>query len=166
MLRKDLLHAVRGLRKSPAFVLISVGTIALGIGASTAIFSVVNAVLLLPLPYRDAGKLALIESDMRRRNVVDFPFSGPDFDDMRRQTTQFQEIAGIFTGRAVVRDERGDPSLLRFGSITPNFLHILGGRVVLGRDFTDADGTPPPAATGAAAAAPGPPPPTVAILSD
>lgn len=70
MLGKDLLHAARGLRKSPALALISIGTIALGIGASTAIFSVVNAVLLQPLPYRDAGRLALIESDMRRRWFV------------------------------------------------------------------------------------------------
>jgi hypothetical protein len=119
MLVKDLLHASRGLRKSPAFALISIGTIALGIGASTAIFSVVNAVLLQPLPYRDAGRLTLIESDMRRRNVVDFPFSGPDFDDMRHDTTQFEEIGAIFSGRAVVRDDTGEPAVLTNAAVTP-----------------------------------------------
>jgi predicted permease len=170
MLGKEVLLAVRGLRKSPAFAVISIVTIALGIGASTAIFSVVNAVLLQPLPYRDAGSLALIESDMRHRNVVDFPFSGPDFDDMRHQTTQFQEIAGIFSGRAVVRDESGQPALLRQGAVTPNFLHLLGARVILGRDFTDADAIPPPPAPAAAGNPPAAPPqpqlPTIAILSD
>jgi hypothetical protein len=137
MFGKDLLHATRGLRKNPAFAVISIATIALGIGASTAIFSVVNAVLLQPLPYRDAGRLALIESDMRHRNVVDFPFSGPDFDDMRHGTTQFAEIAAIFSGRAVVRDDSGEPALLSNAAVTPNFIRLLGGHVVLGRDFAD-----------------------------
>ena len=166
MLGKDLLHAVRGLRKSPAFAVISIATIALGIGASTAIFSVVNAVLLQPLPYRDAGRLALIESDMRHRNVVDFPFSGPDFDDMRHSNTQFEEIAGIFTNRSVVRDDSGEPALLNNAAVTPNFLHLLGGHVVLGRDFTDNDAIPqaPPAAGNAPPAQPALP--TIAILSN
>jgi putative ABC transport system permease protein len=168
MLGKDLLHAVRGLRKSPAFTLTAVATIALGIGASTAIFSVVNAVLLQPLPYHDAGRLALIESDMRHRNVVDFPFSAPDYDDMRRGATQFQDIAGINTFRAPVRDDAGEPAIIRTGGVTPNCLRLLGARVVLGRDFTDADATAPPAAApGAPAAAPAaPPPPAIAILSN
>ena len=152
----DLLHAARGLRKSPAFALTSIATIALGIGASTAIFSVVNAVLLQPLPYRDADRLALIESDMHRRNVVDFPFSAPDYDDMRHGATQFEEIAGIFTGRAVVRDESGEPEQVRNGAVTANFFHVLGAHVVLGRDFIDGDTMPQPVAPnlapGAAAA--------------
>jgi putative ABC transport system permease protein len=166
MLGKDLLHAIRGLRKSPGFAVISIATIALGIGASTAIFSVVNAVLLQPLPYRDAGRLALIESDMRRRNVVDFPFSGPDFDDMRHGNTQFEEIAGVFTDRAVVHDDTGEPAVLSTAAVTPNFIRLLGGRVTLGRDFTDNDATPQaPAAAGAAPAAQ-PALPTMAILSN
>jgi len=169
MLVQDLLHASRGLRKSPAFALISIGTIALGIGASTAIFSVVNAVLLQPLPYRDAGRLTLIESDMRRRNVVDFPFSGPDFDEMRHATTQFEEIGAIFTGRAVVRDDRGEPALLTNAAVTPNFFHILGGRVALGRDFTENDAIPQPPAAGNVAGnaqAAQPRLPIIAILSN
>ncbi|MEI9975523.1 MAG: ABC transporter permease [Ignavibacteriota bacterium] len=165
MLGKDLVHAARGLRKSPAFAVISIATIAMGIGASTAIFSVVNAVLLQPLPYRDAARLALIESDMRRRNVVDFPFSGPDFDDMRHGNTQFEEIAGIFTGRSVVRDDSGEPTLLSNAAVTPNLLPMLGGRIALGRGFTDADATPPPAAV-AGNAAQGPPAAAAAILSN
>ena len=171
MLGKDLLHAARGLRKSPAFTLTAVATIALGIGAGTAIFSVVNAVLLQPLPYRDAGRLAFIESDMRHRNVVDFPISGPDYSDMRRENTQFEDIAAIVTGRANVRDDFGEPELIRNGAATCNFLRVLGARVVLGRDFIEADCTPPPPAPAPApGAAPAPPPglplPVMAILSD
>jgi len=169
MLGKDLLHAARGLRKSPAFTLTAVATIALGIGASTAIFSVVDAVLLQPLPYPDAGRLAFIESDMRHRNVVDFPISGPDYSDMRRENTQFEDIAAIFTGRANVRDDFGEPELIRNGAATCNFLRVLGARVVLGRDFNEADCTPPPPAPAPGAAPappPGPPLPVMAILSD
>ncbi len=166
MLGKDLLQAVRGLRKSPAFTLTAVATIGLGIGASTAIFSVVNAVLLEPLPYRDAGRLALIESDMRHRNVVDFPFSAPDYDDMRRGTTQFQDIAGVVTFRMPVMDDAGEPAIIRAAGVTPNFLRLLGARVVLGRDFTDADATAPPAAAPGAPAAAQAPPPAIAILSN
>jgi putative ABC transport system permease protein len=166
MLGRDLLHAARGLRKDPAFALTSIATIALGIGASTAIFSVVNAVLLQPLPYRDAGRLALIQSDLRRRNVFDFPFSGPDFDDLRHQTTQFQEIAAVASGRVVVNDERGEPSLLINGIVTPNFFRVLGARVVLGRDFTEADATPQPPPGPGSAPASQTGPPVIVILSN
>src|ERR1035441_4931534 len=105
---------------------------------------------------------------MRHRNVVDFPFSAPDYDDMRRATTQFQDIAGIISFRTPVLDDAGEPAIIRTGGVTPNFLRLLGARVVLGRNFTDADATAPPAAApGAAAAAPPvPPPPAIAILSN
>ena len=165
MLAKEFLHSVRGLRKNPAFTVTAVATIALGIGASTAIFSVVNAVLLQPLPYRDPGRLAFIESDMRHRNVVDFPFSAPDFDDLRRSTTQFQEVAAVNTNRGVaVRDESGEPELIPTAGVTPNFFHLLGARIALGRDFTATDCTLPPRP--AAGAPPAPPTPAIAILSD
>src|ERR1035438_5149579 len=83
MLVKDLAFALRTLRRSPAFALTAVVTIALGIGASTAIFSVANAVLLRPLPYRNPDRLVLACADMRKRNVKDFPFSNADYFDLR-----------------------------------------------------------------------------------
>ena len=84
---RDLVFALRSLRQHPAFALTAVLTLALGIGASTAIFSVVNAVLLRPLPYAEAERLVLIWGDMRARNVTDFPFSPPNFLDLKQQST-------------------------------------------------------------------------------
>src|SRR5262249_52878667 len=72
---RDLALSARSLRKTPAFTITSIITIALGIGASTAIFSVVNAVLLRPLPYANRDKLVIITNDLTRRNVKDFPLA-------------------------------------------------------------------------------------------
>lgn len=139
---KDFVYAARSLRKSPAFALTAVLTIALGIGASTAIFSLVHAVLLRPLPYSDPQRLAIVWGDQRARNVTDWPFSGPDFDDLRRQADLFEEIAAMNSARAVIPAENGQSEALRTGMVTPNFFRMMGARVVLGRDFVDADIVP------------------------
>src|SRR5919107_4668928 len=96
---RDLSFAVRSLKRQPAFAITAVLTIALGIGATAAIFSVVNAVLLRPLPYNDAARLGTIWSDLRQRNVVDFPLPPGDFFDLRKDTTQFEAFAAIQTFR-------------------------------------------------------------------
>src|SRR3954469_24506585 len=72
--RKDFVHAVRSLLHHRGFAVTAILTLALGIGASTAVFSVVNAVLLRPLPYANADRLMLVWGDMRARKVTDFPF--------------------------------------------------------------------------------------------
>ncbi len=94
-LRKDFVHAFRTLRRHPGFALTVILTLALGIGASTAIFSVVNAVLLRPLPYADASGLALIWGDMRARKVNDFPFAPFSYRELKKNSTAFQDIASI-----------------------------------------------------------------------
>ncbi len=95
---RDLAFAGRTLRKSPVFALTAALTIALGVGASTAIFSVTNAVLLRPLPYQKPDQLVIIPSDMRNRGVKDFPFSNANFIDLREATKgEFQGLAGVFT---------------------------------------------------------------------
>src|ERR1700723_254738 len=93
--------AARAVRKSPTFALTAILTIALGVGASTAIFSVANAVLLRPLPYKNPDRLVNIMSDMRARNVRDFPISTENYIDLRNATKdQFEDTAAVFTGRA------------------------------------------------------------------
>ena len=98
MFFRDLAFAGRTLRKSPVFALTAAITIALGVGASTAIFSVTNAVLLRPLPYKNPDQLVIIPTDMRNRGVKDFPFSNANFIDFREATkNEFQGLAGVFT---------------------------------------------------------------------
>jgi putative ABC transport system permease protein len=166
---RDLAFAGRTLRKSPVFTLTAVLTIALGVGASTAIFSVTNAVLLRPLPYKDPDRLVIAASDMRNRNVRDFPFSNEDFIDLRDGTKDaFQDLAGVFTFRNILLKEDGTPEQVRSAVVTTNFFRVVGAKIVLGRDFTDADGIPQPAPPPGVAqpGVPAPPPlPIMAVLS-
>ena len=172
----DFRLALRSLRKSPAFALTAVITIALGIGASTAIFSVVNAVLLRPLPYSDQGRLVTIWGDLTARNVTDFPMPPGDLYDLRQQGTLFEQTAAIVTFRQSLRNDDGESELVPAAGVTTNFFATLGARVVQGRDFQESDGTPQPqppqapagqpAPANPAQAAPAPPPlPTYAIIS-
>ncbi len=151
MLLKDLAFAWRTLRKDPLFTSVAVLTIALGIGASTAIFSVVNAVLLRPLPYANPDRLMLVWGDLRARDVRDFPFSAPDFRDLRERVGAFDDAAAVWTARQAYVPDRGEPIQLRVAIVTPNIFRVLGVQVAAGRDFTDADAAPQ--------AAPEPPPP-------
>ena len=141
---KDLIYAIRGLRKNLGFSLVATITIALGIGACTAIFSVVNAVLLRPLPYADAQRLVIVWGEMRARNVTDWPFAPPDFRDLRQQSTSvFEDLAGIIpAGRTPLSDQGGEPEQIRVGAATPNLFKLLGASILVGRDFVDDDATP------------------------
>jgi putative ABC transport system permease protein len=167
---KDVVHAFRTLRKTPTFSFTAVLTIALGIGASATIFSVVNAVLLKPLPYRDGERLVYVWADLRNRSVVDFPWNPGDVRDAQQQAALFEGIGGVFTGRTFLRAEGMEPEQVIVANGTTNMLRVLGARVALGRDFVEADAAlpppPPPGEAGANAAAPPPPLPVAAIISD
>ena len=167
----DISYAARTFLKKPAFALTAVFTLALGIGASAAIFSVVNAVLLRPLPYVQPERLVHIANDMRARNVSDFPWPPADFHDLRMQVKSFDGVAALATGRQVfVTPGQAEVEQVRTGGATPNLFRVLGVRMALGSDFTDADGVPPPPqpqpVPGQPPAAPvTPPPPQRTILS-
>ena len=166
---RDFGFAARSLRKHPAFSITAIITLALGIGASTAIFSVVNAVLLRPLPYANADRLAIITEDLRVRGVVDFPMAPGDVFDIRREGTFFSGIAALFTNRGIafraVEADRPEPIVV--APATTNVFKVLGVPVLYGRDFTDDDGIPnqplPQPAPGAPPPQTPPPPPRPVI---
>jgi hypothetical protein len=147
---RNLVIASRILWKHPGFTLTAVLTIALGVGASTAIFSVTNAVLLRPLPYREPGRLVIGGMEMRKRNVHDLPFSNADFIDLREGTKAlFSDFAGVSTGRLVAPREDGTPEQIHYALVTSNFFQLTGGKILFGRDFIPQDGLPqPPAPAG------------------
>jgi predicted permease len=147
-LLQDLRYGARMLLKNPAFTLIAVVTLALGIGANTAIFSVANAVLLRPLPYKNPDRLILGSAELRQRNVTDWPLSNVDVFDLRNGAkTTFEDIAAVNTGRRIMPREDGSPEQVRVASVTPNFFRVLGGKIVAGRDFSEDDGRPQPPET-------------------
>jgi predicted permease len=165
---KDLLFAARGLRKHPGFTAIAVITIALGIGACTAIFSVVHAVLLRPLPYADGSRLVVIWGELRARHVNDWPFSSPDYRDVRQQSTSlFEDVAGVSAAvRTPIAEKTGEPEQILFMGTTSNLFRVLGARILIGRDFTEADAVPaPPPPQAQPGQAPPPRVPNAAILS-
>jgi len=167
----DLRLAARTLRQSRAFALAAVVTLALGIGASTAIFSVVNAVLLEPLPYKDPDRLVLVWQELRARHVPEFPFPAGDLPDLIQKGTVFENVVALTTGRQSFATDATQPEQVRTAFATPNVFRALGLRIVQGRDFTDEDGTPVPQPPAPAPGAPapqapsGPPPVFTTILS-
>ncbi|HLJ45984.1 MAG TPA: ABC transporter permease [Bryobacteraceae bacterium] len=170
MALRDVFYAGRTLRKSPVFAATAVLTIALGVGASTAIFSVTNAVLLRPLSYKDPDRLVFACGDMRKRDVKDFPFSSADYFDLRDGTKKtFDGFAALNTGPALLTTSDGTPERVRTAQVTPNFFRLMGAKVELGRDFQESDGQAPlPAAVdGAPGAVPAAAPalPAMVILS-
>jgi predicted permease len=170
MLFKDLSFAFRTLRRAPIFSAAAVLTIALGIGASAAIFSVTHAVLLRPLPYRDPDRLVVMYMDLRARNSLGMPLSNENYFDIRSgSVASFEDLAAVRTIRQVIPAKDGAPEQVRFGFVTANFFKTMGAGIALGRDFEEADGRPQPqqaAPQAGAVNASGPPPqPVVAIVS-
>ena len=156
----DVGYALRVFSKKPAFAVTAILTLALGIGAASAIFSVMNAVLLQPLPYAEPDRLVHIANDLRARQVEDFPWPAPDFHDLRTTTTSFSGLAALVTGRQVfVTPGQAEPEQVSTGATTPNLFRVLGARIMLGSDFTEADGIPPPPQPPGQPGQAGPPPP-------
>jgi len=154
-LLKDFVYAARTLRSSPAFAAAAVVTLALGIGASTAIFSVTNAVLLRPLPYKDPGRLLYACADLKKRNVSDHFWSTPDFVDLRNHASEsLEDVAAVRTGRFNLVLDDGTPQEVALATASTNIFRVLGVRIVLGRDFLETDGLPQPTGVNGA-----PPPP-------
>src|SRR5580693_10273786 len=139
-LLRDLCYALRSLWKVPGFSIVALLVLALGIGANTAIFSVVNSVVLRPLPYPAADRLALIwETDLKDGIKREGP-SGPNFLDWKEQSQSFDEMSLLEVGTGTLTGE-GEPEQVIGLRVTTNFLSMLGARTVLGRTFTAAEGS-------------------------
>ncbi len=134
----DLRYGLRMLRMNPGFTAIAVLTLALGIGANTAIFSVLDAVVLKPLPYPQADRLALIWTEMKSAGQSRAPSSGPDLIDIRHRSKLLQDVGGIWVGSAAVTGT-GEPEQIKLGFTTANFLTLLGIPPAKGRLFNDQD---------------------------
>ena len=132
-LAQDLRYGWRTLLKSPGFAAAALFTLALGIGANTAIFSVVYGILLRPLPFRDASRLVLLNETTPR--VGDVSVSYPNFQDWRSQSRTFAEMAAV---SAVNFNMAGSSQPENIGglAVSPNFLPMMGVRPVMGRGFT------------------------------
>jgi putative ABC transport system permease protein len=136
---QDSRFGARSLRRSPGFAAIAILTLALGIGANTAIFSVVNAVLLRPLPYPDADRLAVIWSGLGSVNRA--VASTYELFQIRQRTKEFDQIGGIWVTNGALPGE-GDPEQVKVGVVTSNFLPILCSQPALGRFFNAQDEAP------------------------
>ncbi len=138
---QDLMYGARMLRKSPGFTAVAVLTLALGIGANTAIFSVVNGVLLRGMPYTDPSRLAIIWNDYGNQGQSLPAVSPPDFKDYRERSRliEFSSASGGPGGTLMLDDPGGGgnrPQQFDLAAVTPNFFPVLGVEPALGRNFT------------------------------
>lgn len=137
----ELRYAVRQLTKSPAFTLVALIALALGIGANTAIFSVIDSTFLRPLPYAQADRLVHLTSSLPERNLNNVPFSYPRFLSIRDHQQVFSDIAvGTFNGFTVTG--RGDPEQVQGFAASANYLSVLGVQPLLGRNFSAEEDRP------------------------
>jgi putative ABC transport system permease protein len=137
-LLQDIRYTFRGFRRRPGFAAVVVVTLALGIGANTAIFTVVNSVLLRPLPYRDAQQLMLVWGRMSSTDVTKAPWSGPDLLDFRERADAFDGLAGAFGINSTLTGDF-EPEPVTMGMVTANFFDVLGVDPILGRGFALSD---------------------------
>ena len=141
MIRQDLVYAVRHLRKHPGYLLVTVLTLALGIGANTAIFSVVNGVLLRPLPYPDPARLVFITSQFPGLGFDQFWVSAPEFLELRERSRSFEDV-GAYRAGAVNLGTQDQPRRVVSAIVTSELMPVLGIPPLRGRQFTRADTLP------------------------
>ena len=134
-LRQDVVFGARMLRRQPAFTLVALIALTLGIGANTAIFSIVDAVLWRPLPYPASSDVISLGEQRPRENRLHGPVAPADFDDWRRDNSTFSAMAAVEPA-AVNISGGAEPERLRGVFVTPGFLDVVGIKPALGRDFT------------------------------
>jgi predicted permease len=138
---QDIRYAFRTLLKQPVFALIAVLTLTLGIGANTAIFSLVYQILLRPLPYANSDRLVFVWNTYPLMGLQQASVSIPDYIDRKTQADAIED-ATLFTGRALNLAEGGQAEQIRALAVTPSFFSTLGRQPALGRAFTEEEAKP------------------------
>jgi putative ABC transport system permease protein len=136
----DIRYGLRALKKNPGFAAIAVLTLALGIGANTAIFSVVNAILLRPLPFKDPDRLVILGHAYPKLDLI-APVSPPGFVNYRDRGNVF-ESAAVSTGGSVNMTGQGEPERIQGRQVSAAFFSTLGVAPIIGRDFTPEEDQP------------------------
>lgn len=138
----DLRYAFRMVWKAPAFSLIAVATLALGIGANTAIFSLVNRILLRPPPYPNADRIVFLEGQNLPQGIKSSNIAFLDFQDWTSQTQLFAHAALFWTGGAALAAQNGEPERVPRAGVTTQFFDVLGVQPILGRVFLPEEDRP------------------------
>ena len=137
----DLRYGVRMLRRNPGFTLVALLALALGIGANTALFSVVYGVLLKPLPYAQGKELVVLHQEFPKANVMNVGFSVKELNDYREQAKSLAQIEEYHQMGFILLDGQ-EPDEVRTGVVSAHFFDLLGIKPYLGRFFTTADDVP------------------------
>jgi predicted permease len=138
---QDLRHSLRILRRAPGTAVIAVLTLALGIGATTAVFSVVYSVVLQPLPFPEPERLVQLWESRAEHGWDRTSFNEANFWDVRARNRKFEEIGALFGTKANLSGS-GDPRLITVGKVSSGFFTLLGVRPILGRGFVEGDDQP------------------------
>ncbi len=139
ILFNDIRYAFRIMRKSPGFTLVIILTLALGIGANTSIFSIVNAVLLRSLPYHDPSHLVKITFNNPGIGLRDIRFSVPEWEDLKARAGVFEEVSVVWVGSTNLTGARQQPERLELLGVSPNYFSMLSASPQIGRLFGPQD---------------------------
>lgn len=137
----DLRHALRALRRSPFFTIVSITVLAVGIAAVTATFSLVRHILLRPLPFAEPDRLVVVFEDIPQANLDRFPFSAPDFLDLEQYQSSLAGVAA-YSSRPLELAGDGEPERVVASRVSPSLFVLLGAEPILGRTFVEADDRP------------------------
>ncbi|HTB12273.1 MAG TPA: ABC transporter permease [Bryobacteraceae bacterium] len=135
-MRQDLRFALRQLLKNPGFSIVAVLTLALAIGANSAIFSAIDAVLLHPLPYREPDRLVFVGEDLKHFDLSKIPASPPEVNDYRTMATSFSAIGAVENSTAFTLTGGNNPEIIPGMSVTASMFTMLGVKPVVGGLFT------------------------------
>jgi len=141
MLKQDTRYALRMMRRNVGYTVVAVATLALGIGANTAIFSIINAILLRPLPYREGNQLVVVRQQAAKAAVDDMKFSVQEINNYRGQNQTLSALAE-YHGMTFTLLGKGDAQRVQTGVVSWDFFDMFGVRPIMGRSFLPSDDQP------------------------